>query len=158
VSADNFWLVRRHPRGGFSPVMGFASDDDVPEVHHRAPSFDSPEDALVSVLDDWAEYGHSIDEECFRPQTRFAWAWCCPRLQRESTRRCDDHGLDCPDVLVIERSAGEFGLPVRDGGDSLVLITHCPWCGALLPVEHGPDHPDDVPGRLDGVTASTAGE
>ncbi len=55
------------PRGGFSPVMGFASDDRVPEVGLDAPVFVTPEEALLSVLDDWAEYGHSVDPDCYQP-------------------------------------------------------------------------------------------
>ena len=27
----------------------------------------------------------------------------------------------------------EYGIPVRDGGSSYVVIHHCPWCGHVLP-------------------------
>ncbi len=27
----------------------------------------------------------------------------------------------------------EFGIPYTDGGTSIQLICHCPWCGAELP-------------------------
>jgi hypothetical protein len=27
----------------------------------------------------------------------------------------------------------EYGIPVVDGGDSVILIAHCPWCGESLP-------------------------
>jgi hypothetical protein len=65
VSADNYWLVRRNPAGGFSPVMGFDSDDGKPEVWASTPVFDTPEAALASVQGEYAEYGHSIDPECY---------------------------------------------------------------------------------------------
>lgn len=28
MSADNYYVVKPHPEGGFTYVMGFASDDD----------------------------------------------------------------------------------------------------------------------------------
>jgi uncharacterized protein DUF6980 len=49
---------------------------------------------------------------------------------------CDLHDdpFDCPDtVLVYHEPFDEYGLPIRDGGQSYVLITHCPWCGTNLP-------------------------
>jgi hypothetical protein len=144
VSADNYWLVRRHPGGGFTPVMGFSSDDDEPGVIRRDPSFPTADEAMAAVWNDWTTYGHHRHPECYRPQTRFAWAWCCSRLEYEATRRCPDHAFDCPDIIISERDNGEFGLPVRDGGDSVIVIAHCPWCGTALPVEHGPEETDEV--------------
>jgi len=39
-----------------------------------------------------------------------------------------------PDVpLVYIAHYREFGLIYQDGGTSTLLITHCPWCGQLLP-------------------------
>ena len=65
MSADNYYLVRRNPAGGFSPVMGFGSWEEKPTVEAGAPVFGTPELALASVLGEYAEYGHSIDPECF---------------------------------------------------------------------------------------------
>lgn len=70
MSGDNYWMVVPNPDGGFSPVMGFASNDehldpeDVPVPRVGAPVFATPEAALASVIDDWAEYGHSISPLC----------------------------------------------------------------------------------------------
>lgn len=27
----------------------------------------------------------------------------------------------------------EYGIPVRDGGSSMICIQYCPWCGQPLP-------------------------
>ena len=27
----------------------------------------------------------------------------------------------------------EYGVPIRDGGSSYLLMKYCPWCGAALP-------------------------
>ena len=39
-----------------------------------------------------------------------------------------------PDVIIRRFSDGGFGIPVRDGGPSMVVINYCPWCGVKLPV------------------------
>lgn len=136
MSADNFWLVRRNWPSGFSPVMGFASDETKPDVRADAPVFATPEEALASVLGDYAEYGHSIDPECYAP-TVGEWVWCCERLREQIEDECAEHGEDCPDALIVRGHVGVFGLPIRDGGDAFVQITYCPWCGGLLPVTAG---------------------
>ncbi|WP_159599237.1 hypothetical protein [Agromyces humi] len=64
MSADNYWLIRR-TQNGFVPVMGFASDDWKPQPRSDAPVFATPDEALDSVIDEYAEYGHSIDPECY---------------------------------------------------------------------------------------------
>lgn len=41
---------------------------------------------------------------------------------------------DDPDVVVVYTAKfDEYGLPVKDGGTSMVVIGYCPWCGARLP-------------------------
>ena len=45
-----------------------------------------------------------------------------------------DDPFDCPDVVVVFHEIfGEYGIPIRDGGASYLLISHCPWCGVALP-------------------------
>jgi hypothetical protein len=51
-------------------------------------------------------------------------------LRRRSRR--DMHPFNDPDVLIWRFDNGDFGLPVRDGGPSMVVIKHCPWCGTEL--------------------------
>jgi hypothetical protein len=49
---------------------------------------------------------------------------------------CDQHGdpFECPDVALIHHDLfGEYGIPIRDGGPSYIVIVHCPWCGTALP-------------------------
>ncbi len=41
------------------------------------------------------------------------------------------HAWQCPDVTIIKYKKG-FGIPVRDGGSSFILIQYCPWCGKKL--------------------------
>ena len=78
MSADNYYLIVPNPAGGFSPVMRFASDDDdlsedededtvtpTPMLDEGAPVFATPEEALASVLGEYAEYGHAISGACY---------------------------------------------------------------------------------------------
>ena len=51
---------------------------------------------------------------------------------------CDVHEFDwqCPDVTIIKYKKG-FGIPVRDGGNSFIVIKFCPWCGKNLKEQNG---------------------
>lgn len=57
-------------------------------------------------------------------------------MLREVAFSCAEHPdrFTCPDAMV-EYSARlrEYGLIVRDGGNSVRVISFCPWCGAPLP-------------------------
>ncbi len=49
---------------------------------------------------------------------------------------CAEHAdaWECPDCIVVYSSEfDEYGLPVRDGGESQIQIQFCPWCGTRLP-------------------------
>lgn len=70
MSADNYYIIRIHPLGGFAAVMGFASDTD--EFDQLIPPLASPTDPqfpTVSKALDWAisqysEYGADVHMEC----------------------------------------------------------------------------------------------
>jgi hypothetical protein len=65
MSADNFYIVRRHSDGGFTPVHGFASDDETPKVNpERNASFPTIDSAIESVIDEYTEYGIRVHPEC----------------------------------------------------------------------------------------------
>jgi hypothetical protein len=56
------------------------------------------------------------------------------RSQLDRNRDADEDPWDDPDVVVVYMPRfDEYGLPVRDGGSSMVVIGYCPWCGARLP-------------------------
>jgi hypothetical protein len=72
MSSDNFYVVRKHPSGGFTYVMGFASHDvnkdgsfnyDLP-VRKGDPVFNTFDDALNIALADYSEYGVFTHPEC----------------------------------------------------------------------------------------------
>jgi len=66
MSSDNYYVVRKHPLGGFTYVMGFASDEDDEDApaHERDPQYPTVLKAFQAAGQDYSEYGVSIHEEC----------------------------------------------------------------------------------------------
>ncbi|MEL7047940.1 MAG: hypothetical protein AAFO75_03105 [Pseudomonadota bacterium] len=61
---------------------------------------------------------------------------CCQELAVALVFDCDTHAdpFDCPDtVIVFHELFGEYGLPIRDGGASYLVLSHCPFCGFQFP-------------------------
>lgn len=69
MSSDNYWLVRRTRDDRFVALMGFNSDEIRPSIDPAriGDTFATPELAIASVSGEYAEYGSSIDPECFEP-------------------------------------------------------------------------------------------
>jgi hypothetical protein len=83
---------------------------------------------------------------------------CCPAMALALEHTCKQHDdpFDCPDVaLVFHEPFGEYGIPIRDGSASYLLISHCPWCGAALPASARDRWFDEVEAAgLDGAEVS----
>lgn len=61
---------------------------------------------------------------------------CCDEMNGALAFTCDLHDSpwDCGDyTLIYHPLFKEYGLMVKDGGPSYVLIDHCPFCGTKLP-------------------------
>jgi hypothetical protein len=72
MSSDNFYVVRLHPKGGYTYVMGFASFDldrdgtfkyDLP-VKNTDKQYKTFDEALNAALEDYSEYGVFTHPEC----------------------------------------------------------------------------------------------
>lgn len=65
MSADNYYIIRKHPDGGFAAPMGFDSDDRTPSVdpkrHQSFPTLDAAADWAAAQ---YSEYGVSVHDEC----------------------------------------------------------------------------------------------
>ncbi|MBR0354669.1 MAG: hypothetical protein IJK35_04810 [Oscillospiraceae bacterium] len=60
---------------------------------------------------------------------------CCETMEYWSTNHCPVHDspFECPDWLVLfDEKSNEYGMIIHDGGQSVVTIHYCPWCGASL--------------------------
>jgi len=72
MSADNFYVIRKDTNGKFVAAMGFASDyvgnDEpgwgLPDIEDNDPKFDSLDEALEFAVNQYSEYGVSVDREC----------------------------------------------------------------------------------------------
>ncbi len=82
MSADNYYLVRKHPAGGFTYVMGFASDVDeddveiIPEATLDDPRFDTKEAAMSACMHEYAEYGHDYHWETICDNHKVEFYYC----------------------------------------------------------------------------------
>lgn len=60
----------------------------------------------------------------------------CVHIAYHVTGKLDssrDDPFDDPDVIIWQHeTSGEYGIPVRDGGLSIITIQYCPWCGVSL--------------------------
>ncbi len=42
-----------------------------------------------------------------------------------------DYNLDC---VIDYWKNNIYGIPINDGGASMIVIQYCPWCGGKLPI------------------------
>lgn len=66
MSADNYYIIRKHPDGGFAALMGFASDDRMPviDTDRAYKTFETVDQAVMWASDEYSEYGVSVHPEC----------------------------------------------------------------------------------------------
>ena len=50
---------------------------------------------------------------------------CCPDMQYMVEEENNS--------IIFVPQYREYGVPIRDGGSSYLLVKFCPWCGAKLP-------------------------
>lgn len=110
MSADNFFVLRKHPLGGFAWVMGFASDENnhayADPVSEDAERFETIEAAVKDFNDNedtwkdgyypkyYNEYGMNISPECFIDTPQVAVEDEKPLAQ--TPYRCENP--ECPDA------------------------------------------------------------
>lgn len=61
--------------------------------------------------------------------------YCCLKMSDnifESFDKNGDINYDNPDVIINEWTSGTIGIPIHDGGTSMIEINFCPWCGSKL--------------------------
>ena len=59
---------------------------------------------------------------------------CCDSMSYHLERFRELKDPNDSDVVVIYiPKFDEYGLPVKDGGNSYIEIQYCPWCGTRLP-------------------------
>jgi len=64
MSADNYYRICKHPKGGYAAVMGFASNDEYAEPTENHRQFDTIDAAFEHAYrDPIIEYGIRVDRE-----------------------------------------------------------------------------------------------
>ena len=65
---------------------------------------------------------------------------CCEMMRSNVESVCDVHAsrYECPDALIdYWPDTGTYGIIVHDGGESMITISFCPWCGTELSSHSG---------------------
>lgn len=60
--------------------------------------------------------------------------WCfgeCLEPHSKACKKCKTDPLMC-DELVFAKQGLRYGIVVKDGGDSMIEIKFCPFCGGRL--------------------------
>ncbi|RLD29804.1 MAG: hypothetical protein DRI75_02120 [Bacteroidetes bacterium] len=71
-----------------------------------------------------------LEEEKFNHQE-----FCCLTMADNLFESRDSNGqikYDNVDVIINKWSDGTYGIPIHDGGTSIIEIKYCPWCGKNL--------------------------
>ena len=61
--------------------------------------------------------------------------YCCVDMALRISESLDENEeikYDDVDVVMNKWSDGTFGIPIHDGGTSVIAINFCPWCGNKL--------------------------
>lgn len=63
MSADNYFLITTHPKGGFAVVQGFASDDETPVAEESDRQFLHFDEAESEAFSEYSEYGVRVSAD-----------------------------------------------------------------------------------------------
>lgn len=113
------------------------------ELHARFFGKELPEEVLQS--DEYEAYSDAIheNEDCYNWATAeklqaegFDYkSYCCLMMADNVYSSLNEEGEirgDDPSVIINKWDEGFYGIPIHDGGTSMVVINYCPWCGTRL--------------------------
>ena len=113
------------------------------ELHYKFFGKELPQEVLESEA--YEAYIDAIHED----ETCYNWAtaeklkgkgfdyesYCCMMMADKVYQSLDEAGeikYGDSDVIINKWDEGLYGIPVHDGGTSMVVINYCPWCGTKL--------------------------
>lgn len=74
--------------------------------------------------------------------------YCCDKMREQAEHSCPKCSPDelCADRLIKtpDSKSSRYGLRVRDGGSSYVVIYSCPWCATYLYPDEGQNKETDM--------------
>ncbi|WP_242920756.1 DUF6980 family protein [Pontibacter liquoris] len=104
---------------------------ELPEAVTASEEYDA---YIEAIHDDEACYNWATAEKLKAKGFDFE-SYCCLMLADKVYQSLDEEGeikYDDPDVIINKWDEGLYGIPIHDGGASMVVINYCPWCGHKL--------------------------
>jgi hypothetical protein len=98
--------------------------------------WDTPEyEVYANALNDNKSfYEWTLKEKLTQSEFEYK-KYCCLKMADNIFESYDKNGnieYDNPDVIINEWEDGSIGIPIHDGGSSIIEIEFCPWCGTEL--------------------------
>ncbi len=98
--------------------------------------WETPEyDAYINALQENEEFYHWTLKQKFS-KAKFNYKdFCCMEMADKVCDSYDENNdikYDEVDVVINHWKDGTFGIPIHDGGTSIIAIKFCPWCGSKL--------------------------
>ncbi|MFT2009267.1 DUF6980 family protein [Pontibacter sp. 13R65] len=115
----------------FKELHAYFSQKDLPREALESAEYNAYSDAMHENEDcyNWATT-EKLKKKGFDYQN-----YCCLMMADNVDSSLDDNGeirYGAVDVIINKWDEGLFGIPIHDGGTSMVLINYCPWCGEKL--------------------------
>ncbi|MFB9863028.1 DUF6980 family protein [Rufibacter immobilis] len=117
--------------------------DEFKNLHNKFSGALLTEELLNSL--EYERYSNTLDEnkEFYHWTLKFELEkasfnyenYCCPEMAYRIHESLDDEGEidhDNLDAVIHKWSNGTYGIPIHDGGTSVITINFCPWCGTNL--------------------------
>ncbi|NIK93271.1 hypothetical protein GZ212_14005 [Mangrovimonas sp. CR14] len=89
----------------------------------------------IEEINDNIEFQEWTLEEKFRKNKFDSESICCLKMADQIFESLDKKGnikYGDVDVVINKRTDGTYGIPIHDGGTSIIEINFCPWCGQNL--------------------------
>lgn len=58
---------------------------------------------------------------------------CCEIMKEQFINNCEQHGIDCPDKVLLYREKTRTFL--LEGRNATYITRYCPWCGKKFPTD-----------------------
>lgn len=65
--------------------------------------------------------------------------FCCVKIAKHISDGILENGeidYDNVDIIIAKWESGEIGIPIHDGGSSMIIINYCPFCGSKLKTQN----------------------
>lgn len=93
------------------------------------------QEAYFEALESNPKYSDWVLKQTMEEEGFDYSSFCCLTMAYNVSQSLDESGEilhDDVDVIINKWDDGSFGIPIHDGGSSIVKINFCPWCGTKL--------------------------